>query len=236
VGHIIRSLHVSLSSLAVEKNGISQNITTFRGNPSVLLDSGASLSYLPSDMVSQVLQALGSTSSTDPLSDDDLTVDCEVGSKDISLEFGFGDVNGPVIQVPIRSLVATPDDTPTIDGGSNQCLLLLAIGFDGDYVLGDSFLRSAYVVFDLDNNKVSLAQTRYNVTTSNIVEIPKGPNGLASILSSAAPSSATATGSSVHSAASGLIVPWLRGTVALMAAVLSTAWFPNDWGAVIHNF
>jgi hypothetical protein len=38
-------------------------------------------------------------------------------------------------------------------------------------VLGDSFLSSAYVVFDLDNEQASLAPTNFNSTTSNILQI-----------------------------------------------------------------
>lgn len=38
-------------------------------------------------------------------------------------------------------------------------------------VLGDTFLRSAYVVYDLQNNQISLAQTDFNATSSNVVEI-----------------------------------------------------------------
>ncbi len=41
-------------------------------------------------------------------------------------------------------------------------------------VLGDTFLRSAYVVYDLGNNQISLAATNFNATTSNVQEIGTG--------------------------------------------------------------
>ena len=41
-------------------------------------------------------------------------------------------------------------------------------------VLGDTFLRSAYVVYDLANNEISLAQTNFNSTSSHVVEIGSG--------------------------------------------------------------
>lgn len=44
----------------------------------------------------------------------------------------------------------------------------------GDIALGDSFLRSAYVVYDLTNKQIGLAQTVFNETLSNIVEIDSG--------------------------------------------------------------
>ena len=45
-------------------------------------------------------------------------------------------------------------------------------------MLGDTFLRSAYVVYDLDNNEISLAQTDFNSASDNIVEITNGTNGV----------------------------------------------------------
>ena len=42
---------------------------------------------------------------------------------------------------------------------------------DSTPVLGDTFLRSAYVVYDLHSNTISIAQTNFNATTDNIMEI-----------------------------------------------------------------
>lgn len=39
------------------------------------------------------------------------------------------------------------------------------------YILGDTFLRSAYVVYDLARNEISLAQTVFNSTENNIIEL-----------------------------------------------------------------
>ena len=45
-------------------------------------------------------------------------------------------------------------------------------------MLGDTFLRSAYVVYDLDNNQISIAPTNFNATSSNIREITTGTNAV----------------------------------------------------------
>lgn len=47
-------------------------------------------------------------------------------------------------------------------------------------VLGDTFLRSSYVVYDLANNQISLANTNFNATKSNIMEIASGAGGVPS--------------------------------------------------------
>ena len=51
-----------------------------------------------------------------------------------------------------------------------QCVGIAPAG-SSTPVLGDTFLRSAYVVYDLYNNEISLAQTNFNSTTDNIMEI-----------------------------------------------------------------
>jgi hypothetical protein len=40
--------------------------------------------------------------------------------------------------------------------------------------MGDTFLRSAYLVYDLENNEISIAQTNFNSTSNNVVEIGTG--------------------------------------------------------------
>ena len=47
------------------------------------------------------------------------------------------------------------------------------ISFGGS-ILGDFFLRSAYVVYDLENNLVGIAQTNMNSSSSNVLEVPEG--------------------------------------------------------------
>ena len=61
-------------------------------------------------------------------------------------------------------------------------------------VLGDTFLRSAYVVYDLHNNEISLAQTNFNSTGSNIMEITNSSVPDATGVASAVTSVAAQTG------------------------------------------
>lgn len=41
-------------------------------------------------------------------------------------------------------------------------------------LLGDTFLRSAYVVYDLKHQQIGLAQAKLNSTETNIIEIKAG--------------------------------------------------------------
>ena len=62
-------------------------------------------------------------------------------------------------------------------------------------VLGDTFLRSAYVVYDLGNNEISLAATNFNAT-SNVQEIGTGSSAVpdATVVTNAVTTAAVSTG------------------------------------------
>ncbi|EMC90841.1 hypothetical protein BAUCODRAFT_99500 [Baudoinia panamericana UAMH 10762] len=109
----------------------------------------------------------------------------------ITLEFGLK-VN---ITIPIREFVVPIYNASTntaIPYGNNQgdaCAFLISPSEStgqGFQPMGDAILRSMYVVFDLDNGQVSLAQASLNSSTrSNVVSVGAGPSGVASALRSA---------------------------------------------------
>ena len=138
------ALEVTLSSVALTDDSGTTTYTADGFSESVLLDSGTSLASVPSDVFSSLiqyfdLQPAGSGSSR-------YLVNCDIGSSQGSLDFGF---DGVTIQVPFSEL-ALPN------GGSSSCYFGLT---SGGSTLGDTFLRSAYVVYDLGNKQISLAQT-----------------------------------------------------------------------------
>lgn len=69
--------------------------------------------------------------------------------------------------------------------GSGICQFLILNDTDSTStpVFGNAFLRSMYVVYDLDNAQISVAEAVPNVTeTSKVIEIPAGPNQIASVI------------------------------------------------------
>jgi Eukaryotic aspartyl protease len=144
-----------------------------------LLDSGTSLTYLPADLFEQVASVFDVIDYDDPEFFPGL-VDCEVfDDYKETINFGFGGSGGPVISVPLSQLAL-----PLLDSKGNPknfsnstpaCRFGLApLTEDFPIVLGDTFLRSAYVVYDLDNKQIVIAPTIVNTTESNIVEIGQG--------------------------------------------------------------
>lgn len=144
-----------------------------------LLDSGTTLSYLPVDLTNQIWQEVGAAYVGQI---GVAVVPCALANTNSYFSFGFGGPRGPLINVTMAELVLdTVSNLPFPSGkfrGKASCTFGIqaqAPNDDGSapsYLLGDTFLRSAYVVYDLVNNQVALAQTQANATASNVVPFP----------------------------------------------------------------
>lgn len=143
----------------------------------VHLDCGAQFISLPLDFAQSVFSSLGAQISVEGRA----YVDCALAATPKPFEFEFGSADSPtIIRVPLSSMIFPDQDKVPLTTPENVPLCVLALSFDDDthVTLGDSFLRSAYAVFDLSNNVISLAQAKYTAE-SNVVEIPAG--GLAAL-------------------------------------------------------
>ncbi|KXS99928.1 hypothetical protein AC578_906 [Pseudocercospora eumusae] len=137
------------------------------------LDTGASLSYLPDDTTQAIWNRLGARY----LEEYGVAIaDCSLAATDDTIDFRFS--NDLTIQVAMREMVI-----PLSTGlGVDVCFVGVLPAArsplstsDRQYlILGDTFLRSAYVVYDLQNNEISMAQTFFNTTDSNVMEIANG--------------------------------------------------------------
>lgn len=149
----------------------------------VLLDSGTSLTYLPNYITASIYDAVGASYDK---SQGSALVPCSLGSQNANMTFRFSDPS--VIQVPMDEMVldVVSSSNDTSGGGRSSyqedseraCLFGIAPTEGGSAVLGDTFLRSAYVVFDMDNNEVAMAQSRPNATHTDIVEIGSGDDAV----------------------------------------------------------
>lgn len=161
-----------------------------------ILDSGTSLTYLPSDVTDRIFNGLGVT--TDPRYGQ--RVSCNVEANNITFLYSFGGANGATIAVPLSELLIPLTDQANnaiVDNtGQPVCLFGIDAAADGNPILfGDTFLRSAYVVYDLDNLQIGLAQTNFRATAD------QAGGGRVAVISGSAniPGvSATASGASVE--------------------------------------
>lgn len=134
-------LDVTLDSVATDgDSGVSVN-------KPVNLDSGTTITLLPDDVVQYIGKALNA--------DDNGNVDCDQPDKHLLFKF-----NGVSIKVPYSDLA--------FPGNFGGCSLAVQGPLQGELILGDNFLRHAYIVYDLDDKKISLAQVKYT-SDSDIV-------------------------------------------------------------------
>ncbi|KAL2007173.1 hypothetical protein VTN00DRAFT_8611 [Thermoascus crustaceus] len=164
---------IALTGLALNTSSSSHAYMSEALPAAVLLDSGSSLSYLPDLLVANIYDDLDVTYDT---SSQTGYVACDLINKEISFTFTF---SSPSISVGIDELVIDPGTNPdgsrpTFLDGTPACVFGIAPAGDSTAVLGDTFLRSAYVVYDLENNEISLANTNFNSTRDNIMEIVTG--------------------------------------------------------------
>lgn len=117
------------------------------------------------------------------------------------MNYGFGGPGGPTIKVGVSELVlplTLPNGrVPTFSNGDTACQLGIQAAGDLPVLFGDTFLRSAYAVYDLDNNRIALAQTDFNATDSNVVSFASIGAPIPSATSASNEAQVTATGTGV---------------------------------------
>lgn len=167
------SFTVYLTSLTANSTSGSDSLSSSEFPIPVVLDSGTTLSYLPSDLAQQIWDEVGAIYSSDV---DSAVLPCSMASSSGQFIFQFGGSNGPQIAVGMDELVlslVTSGSNPTFTSGTYSGQEACQFGiqnFSSDpFLLGDTFLRSAYVVYDLANNQIGIAKTDFNSTTTNVV-------------------------------------------------------------------
>lgn len=176
---IIDSFTVALTGIAVGTPDDMDSLTTDQFAIPVLLDSGTTLTYLPDQLVENLVDLMGGYD--DLIETGNIWVDCDLveNNPDFVISYQFGGPRGPTINVPLREVIfAIPDELQQYFNlpWTTTCYLgIHPSGNDPFYLLGDSFLRSAYVVYDLDNNQLAIANTNFESNEEDIVEITSGP-------------------------------------------------------------
>lgn len=171
---------------------------------SVVLDTGSSLCLLPTSVVSSMADDFNAQQDSSGL----LEVDCSFQDTDGSLDFEF---DGVTISVPFSQFILS---------SANSCILgVQAVESNSGItaLLGDTFLRSAYVVFDQTNMKISMAQyVECGTNEQAIATGSDGASGFKGECSGSTTSNAKSTGELNRPAAATSIVGFVAGVAALM--------------------
>ena len=177
---------IALTGIGIGSNGASSTSSSSSLPAPVLLDSGSSLMYLPNDLTRVIFDQVNAVYDSNAGA---AYVDCSLANNDSSISFSF---SGATVSVPYNELVLNPGTSSTgqaltFQDGLPACIFGIAPADDSTPVLGDTFLRSAYVVYDLANNEISLAQTDFNSASDSIQEISNGTTGVPGATAVASP-------------------------------------------------
>ncbi|KID89954.1 Peptidase A1 [Metarhizium guizhouense ARSEF 977] len=203
-----------------------------------ILDSGSTISLIPDSLVKPIQDKFGVIVVRIQGQDAPPMIDCAwKGSKGdgilISFEFDNKTIKVPIADMAIDSLpdelqqILKSNDAPSgFRSWTRACLFGLggssAYGVSDDqfYLLGDTFLRSAYVAYDMANQQIGLAQSNPNATGSNVVEIQKDAKSFPNVQGSDAPGPGEKASASGRLAPSSSIAATLLLGVAVVFSVL----------------
>ncbi|KAI3319401.1 acid protease [Xylariaceae sp. AK1471] len=175
---VISSFIVALTSLQATSSSGNDELSSLEYPIAAVLDSGTTFSYLPQDLAQQVWEEVGAIYYSASNGGGVPLVACALRNNKGYFSFGFGGDGGAVIKVSMDELVipiSTGKAIPLPSGpyaGQDACQFGILNTSTDPFLLGDTFLRSAYVVYDLENNEIGIAATDFNATTSNVVPFP----------------------------------------------------------------
>lgn len=144
----------------INLNSVSAEGQSGTLNAPVTLDSGTTYTLLNDDIFNAMLKIFNPRYSSKYNAN---IVDCNQPDKEV--EFNFGSLT---IKVPYSDFADQlyENGETKIDG---VCIFALSSVKD-EYILGDNFLRHAYIVYDLEDRKIAMAQVKYT-SESDIQEL-----------------------------------------------------------------
>ncbi|KAG0169809.1 hypothetical protein DFQ28_002863 [Apophysomyces sp. BC1034] len=133
----------------------------------VIIDTGTTLTYLDKDLAERIVMAVAGHPNKVALDQATGTyiLDCGIASSPLQIQFAFADK--PLrLRMPVRDLVIPLDADDTQD--ATQCMFGIApwlstggsaaLSASGMILLGDSVLRSTYLVFDIANHQIGFGR------------------------------------------------------------------------------
>ncbi|ETI19341.1 hypothetical protein G647_09173 [Cladophialophora carrionii CBS 160.54] len=174
---LVKEYYVALTGVSfTDATGETTQLSPQGYSQATLLDSGTTNTFLTNDIFTPL--ALGFGAVLDAEGTGAYLIPCSLSNGNGTIGYLFGGEGGITIQVPLANIVGGQIYTPdNFDDPSGGCMLAMETTREssGFSILGDSFLRSAYAVFDLENQVAALGQADENkASTSNIVVIPTG--------------------------------------------------------------
>ncbi|CDK28222.1 unnamed protein product [Kuraishia capsulata CBS 1993] len=146
-------LEITLSGLTIASGDNEETLAS--GKFAALLDTGSTITYLPLDLLEAIANTIGASYSS---SIGYYYFDCSIAN-DYKFTFDF---TGAKIQASLSNFTLV---------GQGFCALGVSYSGDDSVILGDNFISNAYVVYDLENEQISIAQADFSGGSEDIEEI-----------------------------------------------------------------
>ncbi|CAK9439937.1 uncharacterized protein LODBEIA_P40370 [Lodderomyces beijingensis] len=151
---VTMSTRLTIALSNVDYNGNSHDAS----NADALLDSGTTLTYLDQTLASDIANQAGAYWVSYPSGGGNYFIDCGAStSGDVVYSFA----KGAKISVPMSEFI--------FQNGDGTCLWGIQPNGDGIgslTILGDNFLRHAYLLYDLDAMTIGIAQVKFTSASS----------------------------------------------------------------------
>ncbi|GMM39597.1 aspartyl protease [Hanseniaspora uvarum] len=131
-------------------------VTFNQQNFAALFDSGTTLTVLPEGLVNSFAEQIGATYDYES---GYYLVDCQTFPESDAFVFQFGGVN---FYSPVQNYILNTSD-------ESQCFLGIVPASDNHAIIGDNTLTSLYVVYNLEDYELSIAQANYAGASSNSI-------------------------------------------------------------------
>jgi hypothetical protein len=162
----IISLSVAWTGLRVSGSGNDADFSP-SSPTAIVLDSGSTIMTLPDDIATRILNGVGAAIDQTY----GAVVPCSLSNDDLTFTFTFGGPNGASVAVPLAEFVApiilSDGSGAQFQNGEQACSFGVRAAAGDPIIFGDTFLRSAYVVYDLENQVIGLAQTNFNAKSGS---------------------------------------------------------------------
>ncbi|KAM0333565.1 hypothetical protein ACHAQA_002230 [Verticillium albo-atrum] len=145
-------LSVDLASISMSLPDRNHTYPFPAASRNVMLDSGTTLSRLHAKLADPILRDLGARDSPE---DNHYLAPCALRASNSTITFAFGDDSRAQVRVPLSDFIL--DLRPSTSDMDDWCYVGL-MPTKHQQVLGDSFLRAGYFVFDWDERVVHVAQ------------------------------------------------------------------------------
>lgn len=148
-------------------SGSSPDTKASTGARDIRLDSGYSFNMLPVEF----FRSINIITKGVWARDGQFYVKCGLSKSPMYLQFNFGPTK---IRIPLAEFILPDESNSELNPDDDFCVFTIRSQVKGGpIILGVSFLRSAYVVYDMTNSQLSVAKVRYT-SASNIAELSAG--------------------------------------------------------------